>query len=595
MMSASQTAAMSILANDSSPLAKTMAAISEIESAPGIPRETTLAISSNATVNLLGVFLRKHALLNGVRLNVRLGNHDDPVGDIESFAASSVEHVLFVPVFDNLLPSFEAQVGNLSHGVVAEKESELRARYRLVFEKAKSFRSVVVCDFHRLTPSDGSTQDRIDDVVQAFNLALRAEAAPFPNIRIIETSALVSEIGHASAFDLRYYFRSKAPYTTDFLDLLARRVTALSRGFGSYFYKALALDCDNTLWGGIIGEDLMQGIELDPFDYPGNVYWRVQNELVALERSGVLLCLCTKNNPDDVDEVFERHPAAILKEHHFVLKRVNWSDKITNLQQIAADLNIGLDSIVFLDDSEFECAAVRSQLPMVRTFQVPSVLSDFPRVIAQIRELFLAGGISAESRSKTEQYRQRAQSAEIATNFTSNEEFLASLGLRVELTRNAMGSAPRISELTMKSNQFNLTTRRYSVSEVLELMEGPNSTVYSMVVSDKFGSAGLTGVLVVRWEGRKAVVDSLLMSCRVIGRGVEFAIWEAVREDALERECDTLVAEYRPTQKNTQAANFFERLSLQCVSTDGGTRRYETSIAAFTPPVNEWIEVVCDK
>lgn len=595
MMAAEQTEAMSILANDSSPLAKTMAAISEIESSPGITREATVAISSNATVNLLGVFLRKHALLHGVRLNVFQGNHDDPVGDIDGFTASGVEYVVLFPVFDNLLPSFEAQVGHLSPAIVAEKESELRARYRLVFEQSKGFRGVFVCDFHRLTPSDGSARDRIDEVLQAFNQVLRAEAAPFPNVRVLETNALTSEIGNANAFDLRYYFRGKAPYTTDFLDLLARRLTAASRGFGSYFYKALALDCDNTLWGGVIGEDLLQGIKLDPFDYPGNVYWRVQNELVALERSGVLLCLCTRNNPDDVDEVFERHPAAVLKDHHFVLKKVNWSDKISSLRQIAADLNIGLDSIVFLDDSEFECAAVRSQLPMVRTFQVPSVLSDFPRVVTEIRELFLAGGIAAESSGKTEQYRQRAQIEELATNFTSNEEFLASLGLRVELSRNAKASAPRISELTMKSNQFNLTTRRYGVGEVLDLMEAAGSTVYSMVVSDKFGSAGLTGVLVVRWEGRRAVVDSFLMSCRVIGRGVEFAVWEAVRHDALERGCDTLAAEYLPTQKNSQVANFFDRLSLPCVSTDRGVRRYETAMETFAPPVNSWIEVVCGK
>ena len=591
-MQADQRNAMSVLAQDSSPLAKTIAAITDVESTTDLKRHVTLGISSNATVTLLGVFLRKQALLNGVRLNVLQGNHDDWIGDIESFVAKGVEYLVLLPVFDNLLPSFEAQLEHLSEGAVADKEAELRARYRLVFEKAKGLRGVALCDFHRLTGSHGSPKDRVGEVVDAFNRALREEAAAFPNIRLIETSALTSELGHANAFDLRYYYSGKALYSTEALNLLARRLAAVWRGFESYFYKALALDCDNTLWGGIIGEDLLHGIKLDPFDYPGNVYWRIQHDLSVLEQSGVLLCLCTKNNPADVDEVLERHPASVLKDRHFVVKKVNWADKTTNLRQIAAELNIGLDSIVFLDDSPFECAEVRSQLPMVRTFQVPTTLSEYPGVLTQIKELFLAGGISAESRGKTDQYRQRAAIAGMAEGSESKESFLASLNLRVEVTRNDMARAPRISELTMKSNQFNVTTRRYGINEIVKLMESPESTVYSMVVGDKFGSAGLTGVLVMRWEGRRAVVDSFLMSCRVIGRGAEFAVWQAVRADAIKRGCDTLVAEYLPTPKNGQVADFFDRLSLRQVGADNGIRRYQTMIEDFTPPVTSWIKTI---
>lgn len=584
---------MRILMDDSSSLAKTIAAVSEVEASAAPTRTAIVGVSSNATVDLLGVFLRRHALLNGVRLTVHQGNHDDAIGDVETFLANGVEYLVLLPVFDNLLPSFEAQLGHLDAAVIAAKEAELRARYRLVFERANGCRGVAVCDFHRLASSDGSAEDQGAAVIAAFNGAIRAEAAAFPNVRVIDSAEIVADVGRRNAFDLRFYFGAKAPFSAAFLNRLARRVASVWRGFGAYFYKAIALDCDNTLWGGIIGEDLLEGIKLDPFDYPGNVFWRLQNELVNLEKDGVLICLCTRNNPGDVDEVLERHPAAVLKKHHIVLAKVNWSDKVTNLRQIAAELNIGLDSIVFLDDSPFECAAVRSQLPMVRTFQVPEELAELPRVITEIKELFLAGAIAAESRAKTEQYRQRARAGAMAAAFESQEAFLASLGLTVQLARDATASIPRISELTMKSNQFNLTTLRYGVTKVQQLMAAPDSTVYSIVVSDRFGSAGITGVLVMRWEGSRAVVDSFLLSCRVIGRGVEFAVWNEVRRDALARGCEVLCAEYHPTAKNAQVADFFDRLGLSCISANDGIRRYETAIPTFTPPPQSWIEVTC--
>jgi FkbH-like protein len=141
-------------------------------------------------------------------------------------------------------------------------------------------------------------------------------------------------VGHAAAFDTRFYFRNKAPYTGVFFNELARRIASISRNFGTYFYKVLVLDCDNTLWGGVIGEDLISGIKLGPFDYPGNIYWRMQHEFSALERNGILLCLCSKNNLADVDEVFQSHPEMVLKPSQIIFKKVNWNDKSTNLMLV---------------------------------------------------------------------------------------------------------------------------------------------------------------------------------------------------------------------------------------------------------------------
>lgn len=588
-MTAHSSDPIAVLADPASSLSKVMIAVEEAEKAAGL-REAKIGLSSNVSVDLLGLFLRRHALIRGTKLRVHQGNFDDPVGDLERFAREGVEDVVLLPFFDNLYPSFESQVGHLSSSELAERESAFIARYEMVFERASAFRTLFVGTLHRMS-TVRQANEPVSIAVARFNEGLLECTASFPNVRVIDLAEITGGIGRLQSFDLRFYFRAKAPYTAAFFDRLGRWLANATRGFGTYFYKALVLDCDNTLWGGIIGEDLLDGIRLGPHDYPGNIFWRVQHELVGLEQAGVLLCLCTKNNSADVEEVLTQHPEMVLQNRHLILKRVNWEDKSANLRSIAETLNIGLDSLVFLDDSAFECGGVQSQLPMVRVFQVPAQLSDYPRLIEEIKDLFLVGEISAESRSKTDQYRQRALAEDARGVFASNEEFLASLDLRVEVARDHTKSVPRISELTQKSNQFNVTTRRYSAAEIQQFMDAPDATVYSMSVSDKHGAAGLTGVLIMRWRDEVAVVDSFLMSCRVIGRGIEFAVWNEVIRDAAARGCTVLCAEYRPTSKNQQVADFFDRLGLPAVEEHDGTRRYELAIDRFESPRAPWLEV----
>jgi FkbH-like protein len=588
----SRVAALAVLAKADSTMMQVTQAVTALEKEEQ-PRVVRIGVSSSATVDLLNIYLRKHGLLNGSRIELVAGNYDDPVGDIELFAQADVEQIVLLPFFDNLLPSFEAQLESLDPSIINAKEAELRQRYRLMFDKARAVPAIYLGTFHRMgSPADVAGQDAVAIVLARFNVALREEAAAFANIRIIDTEDIVRTVGQASAFDTRFYFRSKAPYTGAYMNELARRIAAAARGFGAYFYKVLALDCDNTLWGGVIGEDLINGIKLGPYDYPGNIFWRIQHEFAALERQGILLALVTKNNPADIAEVLQKHPDMVLKESQIVVKKVNWEDKPTNLRALAKELNVGLDSIVFLDDSSFECEAIRQQLPKVKTIQVPSALAEYPRVVAEIKSLFLAGGLTADSKGKTQQYRQRAGAEELKAHFDTQEEYLASLELKVTLTRNACANAGRISELSQKSNQFNLTTRRFSVAGIEQMMEGDTHAVYSLDVSDKFGNAGLTGVAVIRYEGATVIVENFFMSCRVIGRGVETGIWSRVVANGVKRGCTELRAEFIPSAKNVQVADFFDRLGMFLEKESAeGTRHYSIALADFTPPANSWIEM----
>lgn len=585
-------AALSVLACSDSTVMQLTQALVALEKEKQ-SRRIKIGVSSSVTVELLNIYLRKYGLLNGTKIDIVTGNYDDPIGDVNLFLENGVEQIVLLPFFDNLLPSFEAQLESMNPSSIEAKEIEVRHRYRMALDKARSIKAIYLGTFHRMSSASGQNgQDTVSLVLNRFNKVLREEAAAFANVRVLDTDDIVRTVGLQAAIDSRFYFLSKAPYTGLFMDELARRISSCARGFGAYFYKVLALDCDNTLWGGVIGEDLLNGIKLGPHDYPGNIFWRIQKEFVALEQQGILLALVSKNNPRDVDEVLLQHPDMVLRDSQLVAKKVNWKDKTSNLRALANELNVGLDSIIFLDDSSFECEAVRQQLPMVKTLQVPKSLSDYPRVVDEIKSLFLAGGISVESKGKTAQYRQRTGAEELKAQFSSQEEYLASLELKVELTRNASVSVNRISELSQKSNQFNLTTRRYSVPEVEQFMQCMNHAVYSLVVSDKFGSAGLTGVAVIHYDKAIAKVKNFFMSCRVIGRGVETCIWERILADAVKRGCTELHAEFIPSAKNAQVHDFYERLGMPLIKSDiDGVKSYSSHITDFVPPSNQWIEM----
>jgi FkbH-like protein len=497
--------------------------------------------------------------------------------------------------FDNLMPSFEARLGGLGEELVAAQRERVRGELRLALEEARGVRDVYVTLFHRLTPTAPTAQSAaLDATIGLFNEAVRSVCAEFPNVTTLALDEVAAAAGHAESFNPRYYHRFKAPYTARFWDELARRLVLVSRAGGSRYPKALVLDCDNTLWGGVIGEDLIDGIKLGPDSYPGNVYWQAQAEFLGLQREGVLLCLATKNEPADVEAVLASHPHQLIRPEHVVVTRADWGEKVDSLVGIARELNIGLDSLVFVDDSEFECAAVRERLPMVTTFTVPQNPYDYPALAREVCDLFLAGRPS-EDASKTEQYRIRAAALAEEDRHATREEYLASLGLAVTLRRDPRDSVPRIAQLTQKSNQFNLTTRRYTETEIASLVESPDATVYSLAVSDRFGDSGLTGVAIVRYDRDVAYVDTFLMSCRVLGRDVELSLWPAIAADARARGAGTLTAEWLRTARNAQVERFFDdRLGLECVHDSADARCFSGALDTLPLSVPTHIEVTSE-
>ncbi|SPM37077.1 Predicted enzyme involved in methoxymalonyl-ACP biosynthesis, partial [Mycobacterium rhizamassiliense] len=582
--------ALAILRNPNAAMTDVLKALSTLDKAEHTGRTLKLGIAANISVDLLANYLRRYAYLADVRLEVINGSYDDMLNDVTEFVAQGVDHVLLMPFFDNLYAAWESQLDAL---VAEDQQARMLtwlSKLKLAVGQAASVGRLTLVGAHlwNSTPYGAAGELLFD-----FNGAMKELAAEHANAQFLDTAAIVTHVGEKSALDARFYYAGKAPYTPVFFDEFARRFALATRGFASYFYKVVALDCDNTLWGGIVGEDGLNGIALDPYNYPGNVYWAVQQQLRQLESQGILLCLCTKNNLADADEVFATHPNAVLKDEHFAAKKVNWEPKVVNLQALATELNLGLESFIFIDDSDFELEAVRTRLPQVNVFQVPKKLSEYPAMLRDVAALCVAGGLSTESKSRTQQYKQLTLAAVARQAFATQEDYLRSLDLKVHIYRDARQQIARIAELTQKSNQFNVTTRRYTPGEIGALMDDAASTVYSFEVSDRFGECGITGVIIVDFAAQQATVDAFLMSCRVIGRGVEFAVWPTVFDDSRKHGKRCLTATYLPSAKNGQVADFFDRLGLsRAEETNDGGRRYEVQVNDVRLADSDWVELI---
>lgn len=587
--------ALAALAREDLDLAGALALVPRLERELPPARTVRYGLASNATIDLLGLALRRQALLDGHRAELVAGGFDDAIGNLRRFREAGLDAAVLWTVFDLLQPALEARAASLPPADLAALRERFAGELRLALDAGEGLARIYLPLLHRLgDPGTPGLAAAIDAAIEPFNAVLRAEAAARPAVRLLSPAEGFLRLGRGRAFSPRHHLRSKAPYTLSLHADVARQLSRASRAAGSHWLKVLAVDADQTLWGGIVGEDGVGGLRLGPHDYPGNVYWSVQVRLAALRQAGVLLCLCSKNEPADV-EAGLRHPASLLRPEDFAARRASWVDKPAMLASLAAELNLGLDAFAFLDDQPFECEAVRSRLPQVRVFQVPANLWEYPALVDELGGLFLGPGLAADAAAKAEQYRIRAEAEAERARFGSQAEYLASLGLQVKVVRNEAAAVTRIAELTQKSNQWNLTTRRYAEPAVKALMAAPDAEVFSLHVSDRFGEAGLTGVVVLRYAGERAEVEACLLSCRVIGRGVEHAIWPGLLAAARARGARRLAASYLPTAKNAQVREYWDSLGLPRVegaADEAGARRYEGPIERVTPPAAPHVEVI---
>lgn len=369
-----------------------------------------------------------------------------------------------------------------------------------------------------IDPLDPASSLPIADLLADVRRELVDAVSRQAGARLIDHGRLVDVIGTERAHDARNQMLYRQPYTTSCNRLLADSVDRALRAFDRPVPKAIVLDADNTLWAGIVGEDGVSGVALAG-TFPGAAFEQFHHALRTLRAQGVLLGIASKNEPGAVREVFDQRSDMVLQASDIAAWRVGWGAKSQSIREIADEFNIGLDSVVFVDDSPFEIAEVEGQLPEVRCLMVPEDIEDLPDLIAATG-LFRSIQATAEDRDRTEMIQTEGKRRSMAATL-SHEEFLASLDLQVVLHRDDPLTLERVAQLTNKTNQFNLTTIRRSEAEIADLLASADHTVYAASVSDRFGDYGLVGVAITERHGNVMSIDSLLMSCRVLKRGIE--------------------------------------------------------------------------
>jgi len=324
----------------------------------------------------------------------------------------------------------------------------------------------------------------------------------------------------------------------------------------------------NTLWGGVIGDDGLSGIQLGD-DYPGSVFKDFQRRLLGLMDRGILLAVVSKNDEAVAREAFERHPDMLIRWTDLAAARINWGPKSANIRAVAKDLNIGADSLVFFDDNPVEQAEVRLNAPEVMVAGVPNDPLRFADVLDAL-PWFDQVTLSDEDRRRTELYREQRERSVQEESFANIDDFLASLEMTAEVGAVSDATLARVAQLIGKTNQFNLTTRRHSTADVAAMAASPDAVVAWLRVADKFGDQGLVAVGILRREGTRGVIDTMLMSCRVMNRRVEHALFAYLAEHARRLGCDQLIGEYLPTAKNGMVKDLLPGLGF--TPEDGSSR-----------------------
>ena len=519
-----------------------------------------------------------YALLQGVNASITFGNYDNIVQD--SFQIENMNLVIVHYELLNVVGKTDCYVEDFSEDQIEEIAGSLEGELGMILNNLSNVPCVLFDSFTAKTLNISSLRNnKFAHLAERLNRFVAENKAK--NTYLIDIDAIIGKIGEGNSFDKKLYLLSKTLYTIDFWKEYTYAVSPVLLKVTGKAKKAIIFDCDNTLWKGILGEDGFDGIDMSAHSKIGSIFHEVQNMAVWLSKHGVLVGLCSKNNPGDVAEVLEKHPDMALKNDNIVVSEVNWNDKASNLRVIAEELNIGIDSLVFVDDSDFEINLIREQLPQVVCMQVPAAIFDYPKQLAEIINTYFYFSDSKADLDKTNQYKQQAQRNQSKRQFGDIESYLKSLEMEVTFHVNDACEVERVAQLTQKTNQLNLCTNRYTDAQIESIKDSTKQSYISLSVKDKFGDSGLTGVAIVSYSDGKGMIDDFLMSCRVMGRNIEFAFMDYIIEFLKNKGCEEVTAQYIPTMKNKPVSDFYDKVGLPVEEEIDGTKKYQMSISDY--------------
>jgi len=553
-------------------------------------RPLKVALLSSFTIDPLLPYLKVEGARRGFALEVYIAPYNSvrrELLDPESGCRAFAPDVVFVgQLLEDLAPALTERY------LEVDRDEHERASRRLLEDllgplqtfRAANSATVAVHNFPQppfpllgLHEADARNSQR--EKILALNQDLGVELAALTGAHLLDFDRLCADVGYRRWRNENSWSLGRAPLGSEALRELARLYGVFLQASHGAPKKCLVLDLDNTLWGGVLGEEGVGGVAHGQ-EAPGNLFRRFQQAILQLHRQGVILAVNSKNNLEDVEEMFASHPEMILQRKHISALRANWQPKPLNMEEIAQKLSLGLDSFVFFDDNPAERELMRQALPEVETLEVPPTPADYVRCLLDSR-WFDKLAVTEEDRQRGSLYQAQARRQELRGASLDLESYLESLETVVEISPCDETTLPRVHALLHKTNQFNLTTRRHSREALQGLMADPASLVLALSARDRFGENGLVGVAIQVTEAPSATLDSLLLSCRVIGRGIETAFLSQIVTYCRERSCITLRGEFRPTAKNQPAASFYSNHGFQPAGdVEDGARGWQLDLQA---------------
>ena len=564
----------------------------------GAAKVIRIALLADCATQHLADIARAIAARNNVQAQVYEGNYDGV--DLEILDPNSALYA-FNPQYVVILLSSEKLKAHLyassdRRGFAEETIGRLENLWAAF--RAQSQATIIQSTF--VLPSERAfgnyelkVADSVGSIFTEINYRLAVKARESKNVLLNDVDFLAASVGRTQWFDARMWNMAKTPCRLEHLPLLAQSLLDTILAASGMFAKCVVLDLDNTLWGGVIGDDGLEGIALGEFD-EGEAFVGFQTFIRELKRRGIILAVVSKNEHAAAVLPFREHPHMVLKEEDISVFVANWDNKADNIRLVQKTLNIGFNSLVFLDDNPFERNIVRQFLPDVVVPDLPEDPSLYLQTLAGLN-LFETASFSEADLQRADQYREEAQRELTKTHFTNINDYLISLGMEIRLERFNAFNLPRIAQLSQRSNQFNLMTRRYGEAACEAMMSDASTVPLTVKLGDKFGDYGLISVVVLKDAGSDIEIDEYLMSCRVLQRGVEGFTMNNIFSYAARRGAKRVTGHYLPTKKNDMVKGFFKSFGFEKIADgEGGASQWALAVDAYqpreifmTPVVNE--------
>lgn len=548
----------------------------------GLPTIKVALLGDSAT-QLLGTAIRGMGVERGFCIDLWEADYNqverqilDPTSGYHQFGA---DYTIIFQSTHKLLEKY-------SLATQTEREALCDDRIAFIEEALRACSGHIVC-FNYPETDDcvfGSYTNKLSSSflyqVRKLNFCLMELARQHASLHICDTAALQSKFGRDKMFDANIYISTEMLLSLDILPFVASRVMDVLCSLCGRFKKCLVLDLDNTLWGGIVGDDGWENVQIGHGLGIGKAFTEFQEWIKKLKERGIILAVCSKNDERNAKEVFEKNPEMVLKVDDIAVFMANWDNKVDNIRRIQSILNIGMDSLVFLDDNPFERNMVREHIPEITVPELPEDPADYLEYLYG-ENLFETASFSALDADRTRQYQAEAQREMTKTSFTNEEDFLKSLSMEATVEGFTAFNIPRVAQLSQRSNQFNLRTVRYTESEVSAMATDNDYACFSFSLSDKFGENGLICVVILKKMNAETLfVDTWFMSCRVLKRGMEHFTLNTIVDYAKANGYKRIIGEYLPTAKNKMVEHHYESLGFTRME-GGDTARYELPVDGY--------------